>query len=159
MQIPRGLSPLGVTNRDNSARLKARPFHTDEPVSESRLNATTLQRSVSMHGKFGAVDHGRGDPEPEGATNFTAYSAGSHAPAERCARGAAPARVGTCPGTRGAQQIVGRVLAAGCAAARFCHYGLRQRGEGGVSGVAGPAHLGPLGHPRSGRSRGQRADK
>ena len=38
----------------------------------------TLQRSLSLHRQFGAVDHGRGDFEPEGPANFSGYSAGSH---------------------------------------------------------------------------------
>ena len=37
-----------------------------------------LQRSVPLHRKFRALDHGRGHPEFKGRPSFTAYSAGSH---------------------------------------------------------------------------------
>jgi arsenate reductase len=41
-------------------------------------HAIPLQRVVSLHRKLGALDYGRGNHEPQGTPNFTAYSAGSH---------------------------------------------------------------------------------
>ena len=46
--------------------------------------------------------------------------------------------------------------APGRAAAGFRLHRLRQRGRRGLPGLAGPAHDGPLGRPRSGRGRRQR---
>jgi hypothetical protein len=46
--------------------------------TEEIEHASSLQRSVPVHGKFGALHHGRGDPQPQRKARFTAYSAGSH---------------------------------------------------------------------------------
>ena len=81
----------------------------------------------------------------KGKGKFTAYSAGSHPTGQP--RPEALQQIESCGTLNGwpAQQVVGRVRGAGRAETRLRLHRMRQRSEGTVSLLAGPADDGALG--------------
>ena len=113
------------------------------------------QRAVSLHRQFGALDHGRGDPEPARRGHASAPSAPAASPRARSIR----TRIDLLKSlnydtSRLALEILGRVRQARRARARFRVHRLRQRRRRSLPGLARPADDRALGRARSGRGDG-----
>ena len=119
----------------------------------------TLQRSVPVHGKLGALHHGRGILNHKGKPTLHRLQRGKSSLGNGSSRSARAARNRPHLHGRPAQQELGRIRAARRAGTAFRLHGLRQRRQGSLPALAGTAHDRALGRSRSGRRRGRRRQK
>ena len=94
-KVPERLHPRRETERCQGSML--RPDLLQLNANARRINhADTLQRSISLHGKLGALHHGRGDPESQRASRTSPPIARAVIPTGNSASRSAPAtRVGS----------------------------------------------------------------
>src|SRR5579884_2523116 len=107
-----------------------------------------LQRTVSLHWKLGALDHGRSNPESQRQGQVHGVQRGQPSLWTAAAGSTSAVRIGGTANGRLAQQVMGRVLRAGCAEARLRFYCMQQRSERAVSLLDRTAYDGTLGNSR-----------